>query len=142
MRKGLLDYLFLNGSYVICQHRMVSWVFTVICRRHWGVIHWHSANAALAFCGGWGAGGARGSLSASQRLLLGDSAPPVSGLSFLIRTEGLRLGDGGWCQFLGTLLPSGHLGLLCEACPHEARLPAYKEIGKVPFICAISQSHT
>lgn len=68
--------------------------------------------------------------------------PPVSGLSFLIRTEGLRLGDGGWCQFLGTLLPLGHLGLLCEACPHEARLPAYKEIGKVPFICAISQSHT
>lgn len=67
---------------------------------------------------------------------------PVSGLSFLIRTEGLRLGNGGWCQFLGTLLPSGHLGLLCEACPHEARLPAYKEIGKVPFMCAISQSHT
>lgn len=36
---------------------MVLWVFAAICHRHLGVINWYRTDAALAFRGGWGAGG-------------------------------------------------------------------------------------
>lgn len=68
---------------------MVPWVFTLICCRHPGVIHWYTANAAwLSVEAGCWVLHAEG--EPCRRLLLGDSAPPL-GLSFLLCKE-LRLG--------------------------------------------------
>lgn len=136
---------------------MLPWVFTVICHRHPGVIHWCRTNAALAFRGGWrpsGAGEGCSSYCWVTRL------PLWASVSLPVREAQVR---SSWrsvsiprfwdscdsrddfpqspTQSLDILWLSGHIRLLCEhIC--EAHLPVQKEVGKVPFICTISSAHT